>query len=387
MPGILKGILENGLPAGLTSASGAVGGILANRILTASAAGMYVVAFSVHKSAGSLMGVIYMCVADAVWTLSGIYYGEEDVGALRELQRAAIRKGLLFNTAAAGIIFLLSRSVALLFAGKADGETFRLAVEAVRVQALSLPLYMLVYTFKSYLMGIGRKRAANLFSVLSECLVHVFSVFLMVSMLGGRGAWTATPVKLLILLLGAVGYVIFSGRGNSFREKCLLLPSGFIHPENKEMSGSALSMEDVMNVAQASQRFCAENDLDEKTANSLMLCIEEMGAMIIRHGFHDGEMHSIDIRILIRPDKLILRIRDDCRPFDPVECYEMIKDKDSDDKTGMQIILAMSEDIQYMSSVGTNNLMITFGRTRGSTRTSAGGIRHEVRQSLRQAPL
>ena len=205
-------------------------------------------------------------------------------------------------------------------------------MEAVRVQVLSLPLYMLVYTFKSYLMGIGRKRAANLFSVLSECLVHVFSVFLMVSMLGGRGAWTATPVKLLILLLGAVGYVIFSGRGNSFREKCLLLPSGFIHPENKEMSGSALSMEDVMNVAQASQRFCTENDLDEKTANSLMLCIEEMGAMIIRHGFHDGEMHSIDIRILIRPDKLILRIRDDCRPFDPVECYEMIKDKDSDDK-------------------------------------------------------
>ena len=106
MPGILKGILENGLPAGLTSASGAVGGILANRILTASAAGMYVVAFSVHKSAGSLMGVIYMCVADAVWTLSGIYYGEEDVGALRELQRAAIRKGLLFNTAAAGMFFL-----------------------------------------------------------------------------------------------------------------------------------------------------------------------------------------------------------------------------------------------------------------------------------------
>ena len=56
-------------------------------------------------------------------------------------------------------------------------------------------------------------------------------------------------------------------------------------------------------------------------------------------------------------------------------------------KTGMQIILAMSEDIQYMSSVGTNNLMITLGRTRGSTRTSAGGFRHEVKQSLRQAPL
>ena len=257
----------------------------------------------------------------------------------------------------------------------------------VQVQALSLPLYMLVYTFKSYLMGIGRKQAANLFSVLSECVIHVLSVYLMVFVLGGRGAWAATPVKLMILLLGAVGYVILSGRGKSFREKCLLLPPGFLHPENQEMSGSVPDMEGVMTVAQASQRFCTKNGLDEKTANSLMLCIEEMGAMIIRHGFHDGKMHSIDIRILIRPDKLILRIRDDCQPFDPVECYEMIKDKDSDDKTGMQIILAMSENIQYMSSVGTNNLMITLGRTRGSIRNSAGGIRHEVRQSLRQAPL
>ena len=107
--------------------------------------------------------------------LALIYYGEEDAGALRELQRAAIRKGLLFNAAAAGIIFLLSRSVALLFAGKADGETFRLAVEAIRVQALSLPLYMLVYNLQKLSDGhrtqTGSESVRCSFGVSRSCLL------------------------------------------------------------------------------------------------------------------------------------------------------------------------------------------------------------------------
>ncbi|MBR0099476.1 MAG: hypothetical protein IJP90_07140, partial [Treponema sp.] len=183
---IFQDIISNGAPAGITSASGTVGGILVNRILSLSATSSIIAAFSVHKSVGSMFGVAYMCIADSVWTLSGIYYGEEDKKALGKLQKLAVRKGLFYNCIIGLIIFVFARFFAMLFIGNADSDALSLATEAVRLLAVSMPLFVIVFSFKNYLMGIGRKKSANIYSVLSECVVQVLSVVAIVSILGGR---------------------------------------------------------------------------------------------------------------------------------------------------------------------------------------------------------
>ena len=119
---IIKNIFANGAPAGITSASAALGGILINRILTFSAASTNIAAYSVHKSVGSMMGVAYMCIADSVWTLSGIYYGEEDKRALDELQKTAIRRGLLYNVIAAIVLLIFSKYFAMWVANGVEGS-------------------------------------------------------------------------------------------------------------------------------------------------------------------------------------------------------------------------------------------------------------------------
>ncbi len=62
----LGSIITNGTPAGITCAAGAVGGLMINRILAFSATGTFIAAYSVHRSVGSMMGVVYMCIADSV---------------------------------------------------------------------------------------------------------------------------------------------------------------------------------------------------------------------------------------------------------------------------------------------------------------------------------
>ena len=75
--------------------------------------------------------------------------------------------------------------------------------------------------------------------------------------------------------------------------------------------------------------FCQENNIRREKAEALAHCIEELGGNIIEHGFNDGKPHAIDVRILAKEKEIILRIRDDCRPFNPVNYYRIYEHDDN----------------------------------------------------------
>ena len=107
-------------------------------------------------------------------------------------------------------------------------------------------------------------------------------------------------------------------------------------------------------------KFCEENGFSKKTSMILSLCIEEMGGNIIRHGFSDGRQHYIYLRILAKSDEVILRIRDDCKPFNPLEHYRMtVQDEENPAKNmGIRMVMKLCSSVQYLSTFGTNNLII-----------------------------
>ena len=148
--------------------------------------------------------------------------------------------------------------------------------------------------------------------------------------------------------------------GDSFGEKRLLVPREFGIAAGEEISISADTMTEVVGMSRIAGLFCQENGIDRKKANVLALCVEEMGRNIIEHGFTDGKEHTIDIRILIKDGELMLRIRDDCRPFNPVERYELIRQQEEDPtkNIGLRLVSKMSRSVQYLSALGINSLII-----------------------------
>ena len=353
-------IIYSGAPAGTARIAGAIGGILVNHIIAASASSACIAAFSVHKSSASLVSAAYCGVADTVWTLASIYYGEEDRRALDRLQRTAFRIGLYLTGFTALAMLLLSRPLAAFYLGGKDAGALVLGEEAVRLSALSLPLYLLVYLFCDYLMGVQRLHAANFYNLILEFNAHVPTVWLMVTLMGGRGAWFATPVTMLIMIADSLIYIRHCGTGKGFHNKRLLLPKNFGTIPDKELNISADTMMEVVGMSHLAGLFCRENGIGAKKSNALALCIEEIGSRIIEHGFRDGRAHAIDIRILVKDDELILRIRDDCRPFNLPEQYELSR-KDQDDpgkNAGIRMVMQSCRDIQYLSTMSTNNLII-----------------------------
>ena len=211
-----------------------------------------------------------------------------------------------------------------------------MAAESIRYFALSMPFNVAVYCFQFYLIGMRRRTAANIYSFVLELGIPVPLTLLLLTTIGYRGAWVAEPIAGAICVLIALVY-IRRQKGRTFKEKMLMLPDGFGFEAGKELSFSANSMADVMGISRIAIAFA-----------------------IVQHGFTDGRPHTINIRMLIKDDELILRLRDDCSRFDPIEKYRTDLQFDEDPERGMAIrmMIKLTKEIKYTGLFGMNNLII-----------------------------
>ena len=88
-------------------------------------------------------------------------------------------------------------------------------------------------------------------------------------------------------------------------------------------------MEEVVLTSRKVQEFCNKKGIDARRSYYAALMVEEMAGNIVSHGFSkDNKKHSVDLRVSYKNQELILRIKDDCVPFDPVERRKIISPDD-----------------------------------------------------------
>ena len=98
-------------------------------------------------------------------------------------------------------------------------------------------------------------------------------------------------------------------------------------------------------------------DFDRARAQSYGLVTEELATFLAEHGFNDGQNHSINARLVAKGGELIIRMRDDCKPFNLTEYYHALTESRKND-AGLSIIMKLSRDVQYTNTLGTNNLIV-----------------------------
>ena len=91
--------------------------------------------------------------------------------------------------------------------------------------------------------------------------------------------------------------------------------------------------------------------------------MEEMAANIIQHGFtKDRRKHSVDVRVVHKDGDVILRIKDDCVPFDPSERQKMADEEDKTKNIGIRMVFRMASEVRYQNILGLNVLTVRIGR-------------------------
>ena len=206
-------------------------------------------------------------------------------------------------------------------------------------------------------MAVRRIRFANIYSFMIECGIIVPVMLFMLRIMGYHGAWVSCVISMCILSVIAAAYVYMNGEGAAYRDKMLLLPDSFgIKPEDGVAVINA-STDEIHGLSHIAVAFALEHGADMNRARTYGLVTEELAIFLAEHGFNDGRTHSINARLVAKGDELIIRVRDDCEPLNLTEYYEALTES-REREAGLSIIMKMSEQVQYTSTLGTNNIIV-----------------------------
>jgi anti-sigma regulatory factor (Ser/Thr protein kinase) len=142
-------------------------------------------------------------------------------------------------------------------------------------------------------------------------------------------------------------------------EELMVIPDDFGVSENERIDISVKNLDEVMAVSQQVIDFCASRGIDGRTGYFSGLFLEEMAANVVEHGFKkDNKSHTIDIRVVHKQDDIILRIKDDCIPFDPSERLKIFDPEDKMKNESIRMVYKGAKDIRYQNILGLNVLTI-----------------------------
>ena len=369
-------MLAAGSPSALNNLCGVLRGVALNLLISALAGQAGLSAFSVVSMAGNLSIVFINGLCQTTGPFVGVFTSERDGTSLRQIEKQALKLGMLLIVPVAVLLAVLAAPFCRLF-GVSDPETLDLAAPAVRLFALSLPLAMLSTIWMNYYLSARRTWLANLLTVCRAYLFLVLSARVLSGLLGLPGVWlgfTAAEVLSWAVLWAAL--TLFRRRHPELQG--ILLLDRRYEEEGRFVSFSVhTSLDEILDASQRISAFCEENQLDPERSMLISLSLEEMLVSIKEHCFPEDETQTISIRILLTPGEdpdrpdIILRIRCGGAPFNPIDYYERHKAETAgemdeldglleglDDSLGIAMVLAAAPVVDYKTTFGVNNLTI-----------------------------
>jgi len=371
--GLFKEVAKGGIPTVINSLSLVLLVYIINHTMMSISGKAAVAAYSVVSTVANLGYCLGNGISEVSLMLTGIAHSEEDEKSLREIVKQQCWFAVVINVVAMITFLACAGLLAKLFVDPSDGNaemTTRYATIGLRFFALCLVPSAVNAAFKKYYQAIGYVRFSELISIMQNLAfpsVVVMSLGYLFKSLWGAdagtiGVWLNYLIgETLSLLFISIVVKKFSGKKYATLDSFVCIPKGFGAAPGDVIEMEIRSEEDVVKASIAAKDFCVSKKVDPKRTMYTALCIEEMATNIVEHGFKKGGDNRVDVRLVQKSsDDLIIRIRDNCEGFDPVNYYEMAK-PDEDDPAkhiGIRMVFKMVKDVKYVNSLGLNNLTV-----------------------------
>ena len=319
-------------------------------------------AFKVTDSVNGFAQIFIAGAAGSLVPFIGVFSSERDVSSIRQLLRFGFKWSIAMIIAFTAICMLFTRQAAGSF-GMGGGENLTSALPAIRIFALSLPLAAVNNILVCVYQADRNTAAANALTLGRSFVWPVLAAFILSRRIGTGGVWHSFWIAELLAFACVVALSAVYRRKNKYRSRLLLLDT------EAEKKGTHMSFsvnnnaESITGNAADINAFCEANSLNPRQTMTISLAIEEMLIMICEHCFEKNSSDTVDIRILIYEKKIILRIRNGGKAFNPVAYYEQESAKGQDkpeemDSLGVGMIVKLAETVDYRNTFGVNNLAI-----------------------------
>ena len=353
-------ILKTGFPGAASNAYQTLRGFLLNKLIVAFVGSVGISAFA---AANNLLGIVWAIPSGMLAVsrlMMSVSIGEEDRQTLTDIMRVMFRRFLPLMGAVCALIIVCAEPLTRIFYRDPSESVYMMTVWGLRLLPLCMPLSIIYMHFVCYGQASGKQGLVHLLSALDGVVCVVAFAAVMIRVIGMNSVYLASLFNGVVTTLVIIGYAwLKKKRFPRNMEQLMVIPDGFGAPESERMDLSVKSIEDVVSVAERVQAFCLAHGVDARRAYLAGLSMEEMAGNIVDHGFtKDSKTHSIDVRVVHKDEDVILRIKDDCVPFDPGERQQLAEDDDITKNIGIRMVFRIARDVQYQNILGLNVLTI-----------------------------
>jgi Na+-driven multidrug efflux pump/anti-sigma regulatory factor (Ser/Thr protein kinase) len=343
-----------------------------NRLLAsvAGAGGMLALsAFKVTDSVNSFALVFIAGVSGSIIPFIGVFATEKDTGSIRQLLKLSFKWGGLMILGFTGVCLAFARPIAIFF-GMSGAESLPAAVSAIRIFALSLPLALANSVLVCLYQANQKTAAANALTAGRSLVWALWAAYMLFASMGPVGIWHSFWLAELISLGLAALHAAVCRSKNKNLSPLLLLDTEAEENGTYRCFAVGNNVDSITDASAGITEFCETNGLGRKRTMAIRLAIEEMLVSIHTHSCASDAGLTMNVRLLIWEDIVVMRIRNSGKPFNPIEYYERNRQRQKagmgalegldalSDSLGIKMILDLANSVDYRSTFGVNNITI-----------------------------
>lgn len=357
-------IIRTGIPAALHNGFEMFRTLAVNSIVMHYVRSVGVSSLTAVNSVMSILWTIPFGMVAVSRILMGISFGEQDRKDLTDVMRIVVFRCVPILCVTSAVMVLSADSLTGLFFRDPSTQVYQITRTGFRLLPLCLPFTVFSQHFVCYAQLSGQHFLEYLNPFLAGfAFVSLFSAIL-TPVMGMTGVYLANVINSVLCCLVVVLYAWMKrGRFPRNMEELMVIRSDFGQSADRRLDLSVRSMQDVQRVSIESGKFCTRNGIDHRRAFLCSLFLEEMTGNVIRHGFRSRKRHyDVEARVAIKEGDVFIRIKDNCRPFNPAAFTGFLLPEDPASCIGIRLVFRLAKEVQYQNILGLNVLTI-YGST------------------------
>ena len=353
-------MLGAGFPGALSNGYQTIRGIIMNRLLEIFVGSVGISAFAAADNLLRIFWAVPTGMLAVSRLMISVSIGEEDRESLTEVMRVMFRRFVPLMCGISAVLIVSAVPLTRIFFRDPSDPVYMMTVHGLRILPLCMPLSIICMHFVCYGQASGKLWLVHILSLLDGVVCVAGFTALLIRAVGMDSAYIANVLNGVVTTLVVIGYAWIIGKHFPRNmSELMAIPESFGVPEDERMDLRVKTMEDVVGIAVRVQEFCDGKGIDARRAHLAALALEEMAGNVIDHGFRkDTKKHQVDVRVVHKDGDVILRIRDDCVPFDPAERLRISDPGDPVKNIGIRMVFKTARDVRYQNMFGLNVLTI-----------------------------
>lgn len=322
--------------------------LICNNLLIRLGGESAVAVFDVIQNTSYLILYLFDGTGRAMQPILSTYVGEHNQMGKKTVARLGFLSGIVVGGILIALVEVWPQGLCMLF-GIAGTTSEGLAHTALRFYAMAALFGGINILVCNYYQACENERPSFVLETLRGALLLIPMTFVCYKF-GLERFW----LVFLITEAGSLGIFLLLCLKGCFR-KTELSPDRIFQ---KTILSSAV---DVVKVSQELEEFCALWGADVKQQYLVTLTMEEIGVVILNHGFHGRTDGYIQISVIAEEEGLFeLHLRDDATSFNPFSLHteENSSEKLHMDSIGVMMIKKQAREFFYRRYQGFNTLII-----------------------------